>query len=372
MSDVPLRVLHVTKGLDAGGTEQLLVLAARFRDRARVDLEVAYLVPTMDALVPRLHDEGVATPCLRGQPWFDPRWVGRLRRLLRDEPVDVVHAHAPLVASGARLAVRSLPRADRPAMVTTLHNVWSSHHVAVRALDRATERLDDLRITVSDGVRASMPGRTGERTRTLVHGVDVAALRGAADRRAARERLGIADDEVLVGTVANLRSNKAYPDLLAAAAEVVGAAPNVQFVAVGQGPLQPELEARRDELGLGDRFRFLGYRPDATDLIAGFDLFALASTFEGLPLAVMEALVLGVPVVATRVGGLAELITSGVEGELVPAGQPPRLAAALIDLAEDSDRRRARAEAAWARGTDLDAARAQAQVEDWYRELLRR
>lgn len=366
----PTKVLHVVNGLDAGGTETLLLLAARHRDRDAFEYQVAYLLPGATALVESFANEGVEPVCLhRDRPW-DLRWMGRLRRRLRSEPVDVVHAHSPLVASGVRLVVATLARSERPRMVVTLHNMWPSHHPVVRALDRCTSAADDQRIAVSDAVRGSLPGRSGRRAVTVIHGVDRAGLGAAADRDGARRELGIGSDDVLIGTVGNMRSNKGYPDLIEAARLVIAAHPGVRFVAIGQGARQAEFEALRVAAGLGERFRFLGHRADAPRLVSAFDVFVLASHVEGLPVALMEALVLGVPVVVTDVGGTRELVTDQCEGLVVAPGRPEVLAAALGSLVDDPERRAAYAGRAAERGTSLDAGRAVAVVEGHYRRVL--
>ena len=365
-----LRVLHLAKGLDNGGIEQLLVLGARHRDRDRFEYEVGYLLPTHTALVDAIEAEGVATTCLRGVPWFDPRWLLRLRRMLVRQPVDVIHAHSPLTATGARLIRLTLPAHLRPKLVVTLHNMWASHHRAIRLLDRTTYRLDDARLTVSAAVQRSLPRRARGRANVLIHGIDGDLLRSVADRDGVRAELGITDDQILVGMVGNLRSNKGYPDLLLAAKRVTSKRDNVRFVAIGQGPLQAMLEAQRDAAGLGDRFRFLGYRPDAARLISGFDIFCLSSHHEGLPVAIMEALVLGIPIVATDVGGLRELVDQGRQGLLVPSRRPDRLAAAITELIRDPERRKRFADSAAARGAQLDASAASVAIEGHYLRVL--
>lgn len=363
------RVLHLTKGINAGGTETLLVLAARHRDRNRFKFEVAHLLPDDVALRAAVRAEDADVTCIGGRPWWDPRWLVRLRRLLIGRRIDLVHVHAPLVAAGARLVVRTIPSSRRPKIVVTLHNMWESHHPLVRLLDRATYRLDDLRLTVSDAVRRSLPTSASHRAITQIHGIDVDDLR-RADRAVARELLGVDPGDLVVGTVANLRSTKGYPDLIEAARSVTESEPRARFVSIGQGPQRDELEALRDAAGLGDRFRFLGFRPDASRLMAGFDVFCLASHHEGLPLALMEALVLGVPVVVTDVGGVGELVTDRQEGSLVPAGRPDLLAAALSDLLADEDRRTTSAKAARAKGDHLDAEAAEVAIEQQYLSLL--
>ena len=142
-------------------------------------------------------------------------------------------------------------------------------------------------------------------------------------------------------------------------------------MAVGQGPQLDELIALHEESRLGDRFRFLGYRSDVPRLASGFDIFCMSSHHEGLPVAVMEALVLGIPVVSTDVGGIGEIVTDGREGLLVPVGSPELLARALLDLADDPERREACAAAAAKRGSQLDAASATATEEAHYLRVLR-
>jgi glycosyltransferase involved in cell wall biosynthesis len=277
-----------------------------------------------------------------------------LRRSLVAEPVDVVHAHSPLAAVGARLVVRSLPRRRRPGMVTTDHSLWTGHVRATRWGDAATCRLDDAHLSVSEAVKCSMPARLRSRAEVVAYGVDLERMRTAGrDRAAVRAELGIDPAALVVGTVANLRPVKAYPDLLAAAALVVAALPDVRFLAVGQGAQEAEIRALRDRLGLGDAFQLLGYRPDAIRIMAACDVFCLASLHEGRPVALMEALALGLPAVATDVGGIREVVEPDREGILVPPERPEALAAALVAILTDPERRAAMAGAAKARAASF-------------------
>lgn len=368
-----LRVLWLTKGLGRGGAERLLVEHALVGDGARFEFEVAYLLPEKDHLVGELEAMGVGTHCLGVRSDADLRWLARLGQLLRLRRYDIVHAHSPLSASPARLLVRVGFRST--AFVYTEHNRWPSYHVVTRTVDRMTYGLNDAAIAVSEDVRSSMSGRARRRTEVVTHGIDVARVRAHRGARAARRaELGVGDDEILVLTVANLRENKRYPDLLAAARIVIDAGAPVQFAAAGHGPLKAEIEAEHRRLALGDRFRLLGFRRDALDLIAAADLFVLASSHEGLPVAVMEALVMGVPVVATDAGGLSEAVTHEVDGLLVPAGDPAALAGAIQQAVapETLARLRAGAGAAGARfSSEGSVARIQAVYERAHRGLGR-
>jgi glycosyltransferase involved in cell wall biosynthesis len=368
-----VRVLWLIKGLGPGGAEQLLVNHAAVRDRERFDIEAAYLVPWKNHLVPRLEEAGVPVVCLDGAREWDPRWAIRLRRNLVTRPVDVVHVHSPYVAGITRLLVRSLPRSARPALVYTEHNRWPRHSRPTRAMNRLTLPLDDHDLAVSADVRATMRSSSQSRVEVLEHGVEVddvhAMLRHRDD---VRSELGLHADEVVFGTVANFRREKAYEVMLEAARLALRSDLPLRFVAVGQGPLEDEMRALHARLGLGDRFELLGYRDDAVRVMTAFDVFTLSSRHEGLPVSLMDALALGLPVVATRAGGLPDAVTDGVEAVLVPIDDPVALADAFVAIAGDPGRRAAMSEAASVRACAFDISTAATRLEQIYAEVAAR
>lgn len=362
-----LRVLWLIKGLGPGGAERLLVHQAA--TRGDIEYRAAYLVPTKDHLVPALEAHGVPCSCLGSGREADLRWLVGLHRMVRRHQIDVVHIHSPWPAGPARMLLRAMRR-SRPRIAYTEHNRWAQYGPLTRAVNRLTFGANELAVAVSSGVRDSMSPRAAGRTRVLVHGIDVERVAARrVDRAAVRAAWGVDDATVVVGTVANYRQEKAYPDLLEAAARVGSSVP-VRFVAVGQGPEGARIEALHRELGLGERFLLLGYQPDAVGLMAGFDLFVLASHHEGLPVALMEAQALGLPVVATAVGGVPEAVTDGVHGRLVAPGHPEELATAVEELATDPGLRAAWGAAARAGSSRFDMRAATATLERWYHELV--
>lgn len=368
-----VRVLWLIKGLGPGGAERLLVSAARVRDRAGFDYEAGYLLPWKRHLVGELQAQGVRVHCLDSTGAHDLAWALRLRRLLAERRFQVVHCHSPYVAGVARLVVRSLPAASRPRTLTTEHTLWSSYAPATRWLHRATFGLDAAAFAVSMPVRASLPAGLRAGVRVLTHGLVVDEVRTRLqDRAEARTELGIDHDEVLVATVANYRAAKGYPDLLEAARLVTAREPKIRFAAVGQGPDEQTIAARHRELGLAERFVLLGYRPDALRIVAACDIFVLASRHEGLPVALMEALTLGRPVVATAVGGVPGAVSDGVEGRLVAPARPDLLAEAIVALARDPACRQRMSVAAARRGREFDISAAVRDIEAVYRDLAGR
>ena len=361
-------MLWVIKGLGPGGAETLLAAAARAHDRTRFHVECVFVLPYKDHLVGALEAAGVITHCLSSGP-SDVRWPARLATLIRDGGWDVVHVHSPLPASVARLAVRSM-RGTRPVVITTEHNAWGRFALPTRVLNRVTSRWDDAVFAVSDEARESMRGQAASHAVTLTHGIDVShAASFAGEGDAVRHELGIGADEFVIGTVANFRVQKDYPNLLRAAKLLIDRNVAARFVVVGQGPLEAETRSLATQLGLGDRVLFTGFRSDAVRVMSSFDVFTLASSWEGLPVALMEALALGLPVVATNVGGVGEAMTDGVDALLVPPGDPEALADAWQQAVTDRDLFRALGRESKRRACEFDAGRAQHTVEQAYERL---
>ena len=366
---MPLRVLWVIKGLGPGGAEHLLVAAARAHDPAVITLECAYVLPWKDHLAEQLAQAGVQVHCLSRER-DDRRWPLRLRQLIRDGGYDVVHVHSPLPGSAARLAVRAMRKSRRPPVVSTEHNLWRTHHRLTRYANRLTGRRDAAIITVTEEVRLSMRGVMVDKAEPLIHGIDVAAV-GAhrADRATSRAELGIGVDELVIGTVANFRPQKDYPNLLGALRILVNRGVAVRLVAVGQGPQEARIRALAEELKVADRVIFTGFRADATRVMAAADVFTLASKWEGLPVALMEALALGLPVVATDVGGVGETLRHDVDALLVKPNDTHALADALQRVLGDPALRTRLAAASLKRAAAFDVARAVRRIEEIYAQV---
>lgn len=326
-------VLLVIKGLGRGGAERLLASGLRYIDPARFNVEVAYLLPWKDALVPDLRAQGVTVHLLESRRAFDVRWAFALRRLVRERRIDLVHTHMPFVGVGARLVV---PRRDAQLMHTE-HNLWSRYRAPTRVANLLTISRNREVIAVSAAVASSMqiPGwlpLSLPHVEIVRHGADLSSVRSGLDARAgARVLLGLDTTDRVVGTVGNFTPKKDHDTLLRAIASLVGSGSDLKLVLVGSGPLEAELRSRAESLGIGDRVLFTGMREDVATLLPAFDVFALSSRFEGLPIALLEAMAACVPTVATAVGGIPEVITDGTDGLLVEPGAADELAAA-IDL----------------------------------------
>lgn len=337
----PLRVLWLSKGLGRGGAERLLTFAVPYLDPRRIAVEVAYILPHKRHLVGQFRSHGIPVHRLAATA-HDPGWVWRLRHLVEEQRFDIVHTHSPLPAGISRMVLRPY----RAMLVHTEHNVWERYRWPTFALNAATYGRNAAVIAVSDGVARSirrphwMPWLTLPEVRTVRHGIDESQVRRGPDaRRAARARLGLRGDRTVVGTVGNMTAKKDQATLIHALDLVRQPGTDVQLVLVGSGPLEGHLRRLVSDAGMGEWVLFTGTRDDVQSLLPAFDVFALSSRHEGLSIALVEAMAAGLPCVATRVGGVPEVLNDGRDGFMVNPGDAAALANAIHKLVVDPDLR---------------------------------
>lgn len=339
----PMRVLLVTKGLDIGGIERIVVdLAGGLAKRGCV-VEVAVVNDRRDRLVGALGTD-IVLHRLGGSDRIGFGASRRLAHLVTSDRFDVVHVHGPLPATVARLT-----RHHRP-IVTTSHTLWSALRWYTRVAWRATVRQDAAVVAVSAAVAASLPRAVSDRVIVLPHGVDPSSIRDAAAlaaaERATRDLDGTSPSpEVTAIAVASHRDVKNYPNLLRGVKIAREHGARLRLIAVGEGPDLELHRALAAELGLADVVEFRPPVPNVLALIASADLLVVASDYEGQPLVVLEALALGLPVVATAVGRVPELVGPAA-GRVVRPGLAEPLGLALAEVANDSELRARMGEAA--------------------------
>jgi glycosyltransferase involved in cell wall biosynthesis len=364
------RVLWLVKGLGRGGAEQLLAGCVRHLSTDRYDVEVAYVLPWKDALVPDLEAAGIPVHCIGSGTGRDPRWVFRLRKLVAERRYDLIHTHMPVPAVAARVVLRK----PAPTLVHTEHNLWSRYRKPTRWANSLTYPRNTAVIAVSQAVadeidQNRLGGRERDRLTVIHHGID-RPEQPTGDRSDARARLGLPSDAFVVGSVGNLTPKKDQRTLVDAIGLLRREVPTARLVLIGAGPLETELRAHVKQRGLDDVVLLAGSRGDVRELLPGFDAFSLSSRQEGLPVSVMEAMVAGLPIAATAVGGLPEMIDDGTDGLLVPAGDAPALAGAIGRIAKEPGLAERLATGARRRSSEFDAATAQRQIESVYARAL--
>lgn len=351
-----LRVLTVITRLELGGAQRVVLHTASHLDRESFEPGLAWGPGDV------LDDEARAFSGVEKfeigdlvrpvAPLKDLRALAGLRDAIRRFHPHVVHTHSSKAGVLGRLAAR-LERV--PCVVHTVHGFgftplqspvkrsaflraekmaarWTDHFVAVSTANR--DRGVELGLWKPDQVSV------------IRAGVDLDRFRAPGDGRETRRRLGVPDGVPVVTQVGNFKPQKAPLDFIEAAAQIAGTIPEVRFVMAGDGPLRGEAQTRASELGIADRVIFCGWWNDVPGLLAATSVSVLSSHHEGLPCSVVESLAAGVPVVATAVDGTPEVIRPGVNGELVAPGDPTGLAAAVLTILGDDERRRSMAVAA--------------------------
>jgi sugar transferase (PEP-CTERM/EpsH1 system associated) len=333
-----LRVLHVLNTLQTGGAEYLVLNVAKSFDRARFEMLVCSLGGDGE-IGDELRKLGIPVFVLNRREGLDPLLVPKLVRLIRRERVKMVHTHnvAPWMYAGmaARLALARVCHTE--------HSNLFADQKALKRVERFLGKISKAVICDGDDVRRQLVDEQHLSPRnvvTIYNGVDTGLYARGADRAAGRKKLGLADDTPVVATVARLEPVKDQASLLRAFEKVGAALPEARLVLVGDGSLRAALEDQARRPGLQGRVTFLGRRADIADLLPLFDVFALTSTSEGLPLTVLEAMAAGLPCVSTAVGAIPEAVTEGQTGLLVPPGDSDALAAALTRLLRDPGLRR--------------------------------
>jgi glycosyltransferase involved in cell wall biosynthesis len=347
---VKIRVLEVLPSLARAGAENMAVSLACGMDRDRFQMEVVSLYdPRPNGLEPVLADHGVTVRHLGKRRGFDPMMWPRLARVFGELHPDVVHTHSYLL--------RYVLPVRRGAIVHTVHNVARNESDALgRVINRLAFRRGVLPVAVGTEVARSFRATYGfEAAATIPNGIDAERYFLPAARSGWRQAHGFTDDDLLIVSVARLEPQKDTLGLIRAFAQGLKDEAGCHLLIAGWGSLEDAAREVAAVSGIADRIHFLGVRADVPELLSAADLFALASRWEGGPLAVMEAMAAHLPVVATTVGAVPELVEPGVTGILTEPGDAAALARALASLARDPERRRAMGEAAGARAARFTA-----------------
>ena len=274
----------------------------------------------------------------------------QLRRVLRDGRYDLVHVHSPSAGAIARLAVRSLPRKERPKVFYTAHGFHFfrgapfAYWAVIFPLERLLARFTDCLLVMNDEDYETVTKRrfhAGRIVRIPGVGVDLTALDALclhADRAEIRIRHGYAREDYLLFYAAELSNRKNQALLLDALERLIPHIPLVRLLLAGRDLLDGALQAEASRRGLAGRVDFLGHRDDVPEWFLLSDLVVASSRQEGLPVNLIEAMACARPVIATAVRGHIDLIRNGVNGLLVPPDDAETLADAVLLLHDDPDR----------------------------------
>ncbi|MBN2547916.1 MAG: glycosyltransferase family 4 protein [Anaerolineales bacterium] len=383
---MPIPVLHLITRLIVGGAQENTLFTAARLDPSRFQVEVLCGPQTGSegSLIEEARDQGISLTILpellrQVSPLNDLIALYKLTRRMRQKQYTIVHTHSSKAGILGRLAARL---AGVPLIVHTVHG-WSFHDYMPRRaqqmyiwLERWMASFTDALIVVAErdiqkGLQAGI-GKQNQyrliRSAIPLEEFDPEPI----DRLAVRQELGLPPEAVVIGNVGRFSEQKNPLDWVRVAGEVGRAHPQVYFLLVGDGPLRPQVEAQLRQGGLNERAILTGLRRDVPRIMRAMDIFLLTSLWEGLPRVIPQAMAMGLPVVANRADGTAEAIRDGETGYLCEPGDIDGMAARLLELVDDPQRRKeiGRKASAFAR-REFDLRQMIAQIEMLYEELLK-
>jgi len=336
LADKP-HVVHVIDRLPPDGAERLIVDVLQNRsDRFRFSV---LCIVAGGEMVDELRAIGVPVTILNRKPGLDFGTLPALVLWYREQKVAVVHTHLYAADSYGRVAA---VLAGVRGRFSTRHNTsaWGSR--GRRWLAWGLGRLSQRVIACGEAVGkflVDVERLPPDRVTVIANGINLRRF-DAVDRTALRRELGVGENTVLMGVVGRLHPQKGHADLMVALEALNRTHPDFVCVLAGSGDLKDTIEADAKARGLEGKVRLLGQRKDIPNVLAGLDLFVMPSLWEGLPMAMLEAMALATPVLATSVGSIPSVIDSGEDGMLVPPGDPAALTTALQRLMADGDWRR--------------------------------
>lgn len=368
LPDEPIKVVHVIDELPPDGAERLLVDILKYGSSA-FRYSVVCLVRG-GALVTELEAIGVPVTVLGRRSRFDPSLVVRLVHWLRNQRPSVLHTHLFTADAWGRTAGRF---ARVPAIFSTVHstNMWKGE--MHRWIDRVLARHSTCVIACSKEVGETLVVHDHlprDRVVVVPNGIDLKRFQNV-DAGGVRKQLGIAATLPVLVVVGRLHEAKGHADLLAALDLIRSETPDFQCLFVGSGELREPLEADVTRRGLIGRVRFLGQRRDVPQLLAASDVMVIPSRWEGLPIALLEAMAMEKAIVATAVGGIPDVVEDGGHGLIVAPGDIPALGRAIRRLLVDAEFRQRLGRAAGERVRQrYDVAATASAYENLYRTAL--
>ena len=326
-----IHVVNLTAGLDPDRYQSLLV-AGRENEAEGSMLEFAL----SHGVAPTVIAEIVTAFSLAPR---DGKALWKLYQLMRKERPHIVHTHTAKAGFLGRLAARM---AGVPIIVHTFHGhvlhgyYGPAKNELLRRIEQSLAWLCDRLVTVSEQVKNELVGYSiakAEKISVVPLGFDLDPfLNSHAQQGEFRREMGLSNEHKLIGIVGRIFPIKNHALFLDAAARVSARERNARFIVVGDGVLRPTLESQARELGIGDKVLFTGWRRDLPRLCVDLDVLVVSSDNEGTPVSAIEAMAARCPVVATRVGGLPDLIDDHKTGRLVPPRNADALASAVLDL----------------------------------------
>lgn len=333
-----INILYIFVTLPVGGAENHLLTVLKEINRSKYN-PVICCIREKGEIGEEIERMGVdiITLSRKSKSW-NIRIIMDILKIIHQKNIQLIHAHLYHSNMYGRIAaaISKIP------VIITEHNVYQKYKIKRRVINWLLAKKTDKIIAVSEAVKRYVVSRDwvdASKIEVIYNGIDVKKFQSFLSKEEARHRIGIPVKCFLIGTIARLTEQKGHIYLIKAIDIIKGSIPNAKLVLVGSGPLESYLKAEVSEKELNDYVIFLGSRRDIPDILKAMDIFVLPSLWEGLGIALLEAMASSIPVIATNVGGVPEIINNDINGLLVPPGDPFSLSQAIFDLYKNEFKR---------------------------------
>jgi len=311
-----IKILHIIKSLGRGGAEMLLPETLKLHDLERFEFHYVYFLPWKDQMVSEIEEKGGMVKCFPASNNLALlKQVNKIQQYINQHQIQIIHSHLPWSGFLARLLHRkiSIP------LIYTEHNIQERYHFATKFLNKISFNQQSLALGVSKDVTRSIKQFIDPKipVKTLVNGVNTEKFKfNIEKRKEIRNLYSIPQQAIVVGNVAVFREQKGLLDWLQAFKLLLEKQPDVYGLLVGAGPKEEEIKDTIQKLGLKERVILAGLQKDTISYFSAMDVFMMSSHFEGLPIALLEAMSMQCAVVSTKAGGVTEVVIDNESGLL--------------------------------------------------------
>lgn len=329
-----INILYLFVTLPIGGAEEHLLTVLKNLDLTQYN-PIVCCIREKGVIGEEIENRGIAIISLnRKSKSWDFRIVMDILKIIQTKNIQLIHTHLYHANMYGRIAALI---SKIPAVVTE-HNVYPKYKLRRRILNWFLAKKSKKIIAVSEMVKKDITVRDWikpSKIEVIYNGIDIDRFPSAITKEEARQKLGVPTDCFLIGTIGRLTDQKGQIYLINTIGIIKGIIPEIKLLLAGSGPLESDLKSIVSTKGLNEYVKFLGARRDIPDILKAMDVFVFPSLWEGLPMVLLEAMASSLPVVATSVGGITEILRNGINGIIVPPRNEGALVQAIIGLSKD-------------------------------------
>jgi glycosyltransferase involved in cell wall biosynthesis len=334
-----IKVLHIIKSLGRGGAEMLLPETLKVHNQDLFEFHYIYFLPWKNQMVEAIEIAGGKVSCFSARNNIQLLLqYTKIIKYCKNHQIQLIHAHLPWAGFVSRLihSKTGIP------VIYTEHNLQERYHFITKYINKWSFNFQTLAIGVSQDVTQSIVHNINPTIscKTLLNGVDIQSFQrnNPEQRSVIRKQYDIPEDALLIGTVAVFRFQKRLDKWLEILSESIIKNPKIYGIIVGAGILEPEIYAKHKELNLEGKVFFSGIQTNVKPYYEAMDVFMMSSSFEGLPIALLEAMSMSCAIVSTNAGGIKEVIQNKENGILVAVDDWKKMSSSLLTLVENPSR----------------------------------